>query len=70
MSVQVWMDATAGLAIGSRKGLGRVKHIDPAFLWVQDVVRQKRVRVGKKNTHEMIADMFTKPVSAPEMHRH
>ena len=28
----VWMDATAGIAIGSRRGLGRVKHTDTAFL--------------------------------------
>ena len=27
------MDATAGIAIGSRRGLGKVKHIDTVFLW-------------------------------------
>ena len=31
------MDATAGIAIGSRRGLGRVKHIDTVFLWAQHV---------------------------------
>ncbi len=35
-----FMDATAGLAIGSRNGLGRVKHIDTVFLWAQEVVLQ------------------------------
>ena len=30
----VWIDATAGIAIGSRQVLGRVKHIDTVFLWV------------------------------------
>ena len=30
----VWMDATAGIAVGSRRGLGRVKHIDTVFFWV------------------------------------
>lgn len=29
------MDATAGIAIGKRRGLGRVKHIATNFLWVQ-----------------------------------
>ena len=33
-NAHVWMDATAGIAIGSRRGLGRVKHIDTVFLWV------------------------------------
>ncbi len=36
---QVWMDATAGIAIGSRRGLGRVKHIDTVFLWCQQVMQ-------------------------------
>ena len=60
VDVQLWMDATAGIAIGSRRGLGRVKHIDTVFLWVQEVVRQGRVRIGKKDTKEMLADMLTK----------
>ena len=29
-----YMDATTGLAIGSRHGLGKVKHIDTVYLWV------------------------------------
>ena len=37
VEIQVWIDATAGIAIGQRRGLGRVKHIDTAFLWVQEV---------------------------------
>ena len=46
----IWMDATAGIAIGSRRGLGKVKHIDTVFLWVQEVVGQGRVSLGKKGT--------------------
>ena len=68
--IQIWMDATAGMAIGQRRGLGKVKHIDTTFLWVQEIVNQGRVRVGKKGTKEMLADMFTKAISAPDMVRH
>ena len=31
------MDATAGIAIGSRRRLGRVKHIETVFLLVQAI---------------------------------
>jgi hypothetical protein len=55
------MDASAGIAIGSRRGLGRVKHIDTVFLWVQEVVDQGRLRLTKKKTTEMLADILTKP---------
>ena len=34
----VWVVVTAGAAIGSRRGLGRVKHIDTVFFWVQALV--------------------------------
>ena len=69
VDVQLWMDATAGIAIGSRRGLGRVKHIDTVFLWVQEVVRQGRVKIGKKDTKEMLADMLTKALTGPEIEK-
>ena len=69
MSSHVWMDATAGIAIGSRRGLGKVKHIDTVFLWAQEVVNSGRASVGKKDTTDMLADVLTKPVVAPTMKR-
>ena len=39
-NAHVWMEATAGIAIGSWRGLGRVKHIDSVFLWVQAMVTE------------------------------
>ena len=58
------MDATAGIAIGSRRGLGRVKHIDTVFLWVQAMVKEGKISLGKKPTKEMLADLLTKLVDA------
>ena len=65
----VWMDASAGIAIGSRRGLGKVKHIDTVFLWVQEVVDQKRVTIGKKVTDEMLADILTKPANSTTLEK-
>ena len=67
--LRVWMDASAGISIGSRRGLGRVKHIDTVFLWVQQIVTQWRVRLGKKGADEMLADILTKPVNEKIMER-
>ncbi len=61
------MDATTGIAIGSRRGLGRVKHIDTIFLWVQEVINRGRVAVDKKNALDMIADVMTKAVTEVRM---
>ena len=61
------MDVTAGFAMESRRGLGQVKHIDTVFLWVQTVVTEGKVTLGKKPTKEMLADFLTKHVDAATM---
>ena len=66
-NAHVWMDATAGISIGSRRGLGRVKHIDTVFLWVQAMVTEGKISLGKKSTQEMLADFLTKHVDVATM---
>ena len=62
------MDATARIAIGSRQGLGRVKHIDTVFHWVQAMVTEGKILLGKKPTKEMLAQTFErKHVTAATM---
>ena len=65
--VDVWRDVTAGSAIGSQRGLGRVKHSDTVFLWVQAVVIEGKISLGKKPTKEMLVDFLTKHVDAATM---
>ena len=66
-SAHVWIDATAGIAIGIRRRLGRVKHIDTVFLRVQAMITEGAVTLGKKPTKEMLADFLTKHVDAATM---
>ena len=61
------MDATAGIAIGSLRGLGRAKHIDTVFLWMQAMVTKGKVTLRKKPTKEMLADFLTTHVEAATM---
>ena len=63
LKVGARMDATAGIAMGSRRGLGKAKHIDTVFHWVQSYVSEGKVKLFKRHTSEMLADMLTKPVS-------
>ena len=55
------MDANAGISIGSRRGLGNVKHIDTQSLWVQEVFNRKEMTLAKRSTHEMLANFLAKP---------
>ena len=63
VGIEAFLDATTGIAIGSRRGLGKVKHIDTVFLWVQDLVNDGKLKVSKKHTSEMLADFLTKPTT-------
>ena len=68
-TIQILMDASAGIAIGSRRGLGRTKHVDTVFLWAQELVTNQKVKLCKKHTGEMLADFLTKNVEAATMQR-
>ena len=38
---EVFMDASAGIAMGSRRGLGKAKHVDTQYHWVQDRIAKR-----------------------------
>ena len=53
-------DSTAAIGIVHRKGLGKTRHIEVQYLWVQDNVNRKMMKVMKIGTKENPADMPTK----------
>ena len=61
--IRVHSDATAALGIARRRGLGKVRHLDCADLWVQEKVRTGAVTVAKILGSENPADVLTKYVS-------
>ena len=63
-------DASAAIAIASRRGLGKVRHIEVCQLWLQEKVRSGEVRVVKVGTDENVADSLTKYVSSEILRKH
>ena len=63
----LFTDSSSGLAFSSRRGLGRMRHIETRYLWLQDAVAQKLLKVVKVHTDENIADVLTKPISPTKM---
>ena len=68
--ITVNMDTTAAMSIASRRGLGKVKHVDTIFLWIQERIEQLKITLHKKHTSEMLADMLTKFLSNREIVKH
>ena len=60
MSVNINMDASVAIALASREGLGRAKHIDIQELWIQDAVRSKKMMLTKVRSKYNVGDIFTK----------
>ena len=47
LPVRVWTDSTATIGICGRQGLGKLRHIDTHYLWVQQRVRDKTFELYK-----------------------
>ena len=67
MRVRLWVDSSAAKSIASRVGLGRIRHLEVKFLWLQEVVRDRRLEVRKVHGADNPADVLTKPKSASEV---
>ena len=70
VSSEVLGDSTAAKGIGSRTGVGRVRHLHLPLLWVQDFVKRKLLTLVKKKGTELSADLGTKHVTAQVMLKH
>ena len=53
-------DASAALGIISRRGLGKVRHLDVSHLWIQEIAARKMIRYEKVPGSQNPADIFTK----------
>ena len=67
--VHVHTDAEAAKGIASRTGLGRTRHIEVHYLWVQEKVRNGEVILHKVKGTVNPADLFTKYLTAPIIHK-
>ena len=67
VDILVHTDAEAAKGIASRMGLGKTRHIDVHYLWVQERVRSGDFKLQKVKGTENPADLMTKHLSAPEI---
>ena len=68
--VHIKSDATAAIGMVHRLGLGKVRHLSVADLWVQERVRSGDVRISKWPGLENPSDQQTKHVTAADVERH
>ena len=67
----VHSDSAAALGIAYRRGLGgKTRHVKVQYLWIQDAVANKELKIDKVNTLENPADMLTKFLPAEALTKH
>ena len=55
-------DSSAARGISARQGLGKTRHVDLRFLWLQQAAQEGRRKVLSVPTSENLSDTFTKSV--------
>ena len=70
LGLEVKTDASAAKGIASRKGIGKVRHIEVSQLWLQDKVRLGEIEIIKVNGADNAADALTKAVAAEDIAKH
>jgi hypothetical protein len=63
-------DATAGIGMAKRRGVGKVRHLHTQTLWLQGKVLEKVIDVRKEAGATNCSDLMTKHVTCDEMMRH
>ena len=70
LTIGVYSDATAAIAISQRLGLGKLRHIETQYVWLQEKVADKHLSMHKVHGTSNPADMLTKALNAETLGRH
>ena len=63
-------DASAAFAIVARRGLGKLRHLDTDYLWIQEQAAKGDLNFKKVAGVDNGADLFTKTLSWNEIQNH
>ena len=70
VKLQVLTDSSAAKGIASRRGLGKVRHVEVNQLWVQEKVADGSIELSKVSGEANLADALTKHVGREILERH
>ena len=68
--ITIFSDATAAIGICRRRGLGKIRHLAVADLWVQDKVKNKEFELEKILGANNPADLLTKYLDGTVQDKH
>ncbi len=63
VKVDLFVDSSAAKAIASRLGLGKIRHLEVRYRWLQEVIAEGRLAVRKVAGRSNPADLLTKAIA-------
>ena len=63
-------DSTSAKSFANRRGLGKQRHVETRYLWLQDRIAFKHLEVRKVGTWSNVSDILTKSTDGPTLQRH
>merc|ERR1711972_103495 len=70
ISLDLFTDASGAKGIATRRGLGKLRHVDVHVLWLQHQVSAGTFPVNKVDGKSNPADLFTKYLFQEDMKKH
>ena len=67
LSIELFCDSSNARSFAKRRGLGKNRHIDTRYLWLQERIALKHLKLFSVPTTDNPADSFTKCLARPVM---
>ena len=64
LSLRLLCDSSSAIAVATKRGCGKIRHIETGALWIQAAVGAKRLSITKVDGKKNFADILTKAVDA------
>ena len=69
LGLRLHSDSTAAIGVCRRRGLGRIRHLAVADLWLQDKIKSNELSVHKVAGKDSPADVLTKSVDVATLQK-
>ena len=70
LKLHVFTDSAAAKGMCTRRGHGKVRHIEVCQLWVQQEVHKNNIKIVKVKGDNNLADILTKYISNQLLQKH
>ena len=70
LEIRIWSDSSAAIQAATRLGAGKMRHLETQYLWIQQLVKEKRLTIHKVKGEDNPADIYTKDVPRDILEKH